>query len=128
MVTTTGINRSSQVRDLRNGHPEIFARPFSSPLSLWPSILCARIHLAGGEAPIKCITFLSVFGYKSALISTPFAIQVENSSDLGMGRRPKSESDEFLSCIVKVIEISTGYRFDFLPSSANFLGAPWAEY
>ena len=47
VVTTTGINRSSQVRDLRNGHPEIFARPFSSPLSLWPSILCARIHLAG---------------------------------------------------------------------------------
>ena len=77
----------------------------------------------GGEAPIKCITFLSGFGYKSALISTPFAIQVKNSSDLGMGRRPKSESDEFLSCIVKVIEIFTGPRFDFLPSSANFLGA-----
>ena len=76
-----------------------------------------------GEAPKK----LAEDGKKSKRypvdISITFTIQLRNSSDSDLGRRPMPKSDEFSTCIAKGVEISALLYPKTLQKVIHFMGA-----
>ena len=64
----------------------------------------------GSEAPRVALPKIIAFWEKVSKwrphISITIGVQLENSSDLSLGRRPESKSDEFLNCTPKVNKIT----------------------
>ena len=56
-------------------------------------------------------------------ISITFTIQLRNSSDSDLGRRPMPKSDEFSTCIAKGVEISALLYPKTLKKVIHFMGA-----
>ena len=59
----------------------------------------------GTQNPNKCTHDLRAISTKNEIISITIGLQTKNSSDLSLGRRPLSKSDEFFVCNQIVIEI-----------------------
>ena len=85
--------------------------------------LLARRTVVEGRAAINCTTCLAVSNTKREGISSPCLLKSENSSDLSLGRRPTSKSDEFSLWIIAVIELRWCENIDFAVKCYQLLAA-----
>ena len=74
-------------------------------------------RLAWGHAPIKCSTFPAVNKSSQLDISIIEGVKTKNSSDLSLGRRPMSKSEEnfvFTPLVIEILRCEEYHFFDFV--------------